>query len=162
MSKRHTDKEELVESERTAHEDRAVKLRILADIIHDKFEASVSFEQHHSQQLDVVASFAVSHEDKSVEANAKAFVKAALPKIGLPISWENREVIDIPVRDEPAASHEKLKMLGMLRLSAEDHAEWLDKFTEAMGCPGPREEAFFENLRRLGREESHATSPAKR
>lgn len=162
MSEKNLSNEELFKMERMAREDRAGKLRILADIILDKFEATVSFEQHNSQKTDVVASFVVFHEDKSVEAKANAFVKAALPKIGFPISWENRDVIDIPVRGEPAAAHEKLQMLRMLRLNTEDHAEWLEKFTEAMGRPGPDEEAFFESLRNLDHDESHETPPAKR
>lgn len=105
---------ELIERDRPFIEERAKKLRILRDIIADEFAASVIFEQHYSPKLDVVSSFAVFHDEKEVRSKVKAFVRDALPRIGLRIDWEGRDVIDIPIRTERATAQEKMEMLERL------------------------------------------------
>ena len=101
----------LIEFDRSLVEGRAAKLRILHDIVKDMFEAKVVFEQHYASDLTAVSSFAVFHPEKSARSEVKAFVKDALNRIGVRIKWEGRDVKDVPLRDEPASSHEKMNML---------------------------------------------------
>jgi len=92
-------------------------LRILRDIVQDKFGVSVFFEQHCSPKPDVVSSFAVFHCEKDVRSQVKMFVKDALPRIGIWIDWEGRDVIDIPNRKERASAHQKVEMLELLKMT---------------------------------------------
>ncbi len=104
----------LIEFDRSLVEGRATKLRILHDIVKDMFEAKVMFEQHYAADLTAVSSFAVFHSEKSVRSEVKTFVRNALNRIGVAIKWEGRDVKDVPVRKEPATSHEKMKMLASI------------------------------------------------
>lgn len=104
----------LIEFDRSLVEGRATKLRILHDIVGDMFEAKVVFEQHYAANLTVVSSFAVFHSEKSVRSEVKAFVRDALNRIGVAIKWEGRDVKDVPLRDEPASSHEKMNMISTI------------------------------------------------
>ena len=105
---------ELIELERPAREDRARKLRILKDIITERFNSYVEFEQHYSSDLDEISSFAVFHNDKAVRSAVKLFVKGAIPKLGLKINWTGGDVLDISIRKETASAREKTDMLGVL------------------------------------------------
>jgi len=107
-------RERLEELDRSAREDRARKLRILKDIISDRFKAYVEFEQHYLSDLDEVSSFAVFHNDKEVRSAVKIFVKDAIPKIGLKIAWNGGDILDIIIRKEQASAHEKIEMLGVI------------------------------------------------
>ena len=107
-------REKLRELERPAHEDRARKLRILKDIIAERFNACVVFEQLYSSELDEVSSFAVFHYDKSVRSAVKIFVKDAIPKIGLKLKWTGGDIFDITIREERASAHEKMEMLKVI------------------------------------------------
>ena len=100
------------ELERPAREDRARKLRILKDIVTERFNAYVEFEQHYLSYLDEVSSFAVFHTDKAVRSAVKLFLKDAIPKVGLKIMWTGGDVLDVSLRKERASAPEKLEMLG--------------------------------------------------
>jgi hypothetical protein len=105
---------ELIELERPAREDRARKLRILRDIITERFNALVEFEQLYSSELDEVSSFAVFHYDKEVRSAVKLFVKDAIPRIGLKLKWTGGDIFDIKIREQRASAHEKMEMLERL------------------------------------------------
>ena len=105
---------ELIELERPAREDRARKLRILKDIITDRFDSLVEFEQLYSSELDEVSSFAVFHYDKEVRSAVKIFVKDAIPKIGLKLKWTGGDIFDITIREERGSAHEKMEMLKVV------------------------------------------------
>lgn len=107
-------REAAIEMDRPFIEERAEKLRILKDIVQEKFGTHVIFECHYGSDLDVVSSFAVFHDDKDVRTEVKVFVKSALPRICLRIDWEGRDVIDIPIRKEKASEAEKAEMLKLL------------------------------------------------
>lgn len=115
MSKEPSKLEEL---ERPVREDRARKLRILKDIINERFKTYVEFEQHHSSDLDEISSFAVFHNDKEVRSAVKIFLKDAIPKIGLKITWNGGDILDIAIRKERASAHEKMEMMTWIDTSS--------------------------------------------
>ncbi len=107
---------ELSEEDRLAIEMRADKLRVLHDIVEDRFDgANVSFEQHAGSDPNSVSSFIVLHLVASVIPLARTIIKAALPAIGIPIIWERRDVFESMLRDEAASTDEKVEMLRILK-----------------------------------------------
>ena len=107
---------ELDELARPLVEARARRLRILHDIVADRFDgADVEFERHYSSAPDEISSYAVFHRKKSVRASVKEFVKGSIPKLGLKIEyWCSSDVIDIGLRYEQSTALEKLAMLELI------------------------------------------------
>ncbi|WP_152610713.1 hypothetical protein [Ruegeria sp. ANG-R] len=107
---------ELKEEDRLAIERRADKLRVLYDIVKDRFDgAHFSFEQHAGSDRNSVSSFIVMRVDSSVIPSARTFIEAALPAIGISIICERRDAFEIMLRDEAASADEKAEMLRILK-----------------------------------------------
>ncbi len=108
---------EAIERNRPIIEERAKKLRILHDIVRDRFDgAYVTFEQHCSRfDNDTIAFFVVLHSDKSVVESARKFVEDALHRIEVPVRYERCDAFSVYLRPEPASSHEKMAMMRKLR-----------------------------------------------
>ncbi|MFY2826585.1 hypothetical protein [Ruegeria sp. MALMAid1280] len=113
-------------------ESRAEKLRVLADIVEDKFGSTVWFEQHHNSKYYEISAFHVFYMpayggefDKAYIVSktdpARDFVEAALPKIGIHVrSAELRETTFIELRPESASADEKVAMLRILNRGIHD------------------------------------------
>lgn len=105
----------LVELERPAMEARAFKLRVLHDIIAEKFDSTqVVFERHYTSALEEISSFAVFYRDKLTRTKVKKFVRAAFPELGLTIEYRGGDVTDIAIRKEKATEPERLAMLEQI------------------------------------------------
>lgn len=113
-------------------ESRAEKRRVLADIVEDKFDITVWFEQHSTLEYNEISAFHVFYTpayggsfDKAFIASkadpARDFVEAALPKIGIHVRRaELRETTFIELRPESASAHEEVAMLRILNRGIHD------------------------------------------
>ncbi|MGP6087563.1 hypothetical protein [Antarctobacter jejuensis] len=100
------------EQERSTREEKARLLRVLHDVACDRYlGVRIFFEQHYGSGINDISSFAVIHDDKLVRKETKDFIRLAIPRIGLQIDWQGRDVIDTPMRLEPATENEKQQLL---------------------------------------------------